>query len=113
MLLRRQMTVRGRAPTGPGHSKIVAGLVVFAGVMSLVPLLLHKRHMRLQQGAPMIASEKPLNPTAVPLSIEHRHARVNAAEAPRTASRCGAARTSTTARSTSGRTRIVRPLRLR
>jgi hypothetical protein len=55
----------GRQPAGSGHSKTVAGLVLFAGIMACVPLLLHKRQMRLQSGSTMIASEKPLNPTAV------------------------------------------------
>jgi len=54
-----------RQPRPVSSVPVVAGLVAFVGVMSAVPLLLQRRHMRLQQGVPTFASEQPLNHTMV------------------------------------------------
>ena len=56
---------RGRPPPPRSNAPIVGGLVAFVGLMGIVPWLLHKRHMRLQNGVPLWASDKPLSPNQV------------------------------------------------
>ena len=54
-------------PRPPPRSNLpaVAGLVAFTGFMCALPVLLHRRHMRLGQGTPMWASDEPLNAQAI------------------------------------------------
>ena len=54
-----------RGPRPVSNAPVVLGLVAFVGLMSAVPVLLQRRHMRLQQGVPTYASEQPLNHTMV------------------------------------------------
>uniref|UniRef100_A0A7S0P0K3 Uncharacterized protein n=1 Tax=Calcidiscus leptoporus TaxID=127549 RepID=A0A7S0P0K3_9EUKA len=56
--LSRRATARSNAP-------LVGALLAFTGLMAAVPVLLHRRQMRLQEGVPMWASDKPLNATQV------------------------------------------------
>ena len=51
-------------PTVPRNARAVFGLVAFTSFMGCVPLILHWRHKRLQQGGTMWASDQPLNSTA-------------------------------------------------
>lgn len=43
----------------------VLGLVAFTGAMAVAPLYLQRRHMRLTQGVPLMASDKPLTDAQV------------------------------------------------
>ena len=53
-------------PRGSSRSNLplVAGLALFVGGMGLVPLLLHRRQMRIQKGEAMWSSSEPLSATA-------------------------------------------------
>ena len=52
-------------PRKASNMPLVFGLVGFTSLMAAVPLLLHRRHMRLQQGVPMVATERALSTTEV------------------------------------------------
>eukprot|EP00316_Scyphosphaera_apsteinii_P006451 CAMPEP_0119324002 /NCGR_PEP_ID=MMETSP1333-20130426/62119_1 /TAXON_ID=418940 /ORGANISM="Scyphosphaera apsteinii, Strain RCC1455" /LENGTH=95 /DNA_ID=CAMNT_0007331593 /DNA_START=65 /DNA_END=352 /DNA_ORIENTATION=+ len=44
---------------------VLAGLLAFTGAMAALPIYLHRRHMRLQNGVPMCEQDKPLSKGAV------------------------------------------------
>ena len=47
------MSARPPRPAAGNYAGTVAGLVAFVGLMGVVPLLLQRRHMRLQAGVPL------------------------------------------------------------
>lgn len=56
------MSARKAPPANRGSNvRVVLGLIGFIGVMGAVPVWLHRRHMKLQNGVSMWASEKPLS----------------------------------------------------
>ena len=52
-------------PNTGSHAGTVLGLLAFVGLMGVVPLLLQRRHMRLQSGVPLAQTERPLAPAEV------------------------------------------------
>ena len=59
------MSARPPRPAAGNYAGTVAGLVAFVGLMGVVPLLLQRRHMRLQAGVPLAQTERPLAPAEV------------------------------------------------
>ena len=60
------MAYRQQAPgSKPRNLPLVLGLVGFTGIMAAVPLLLQRRHMRLQNGAPLLTTDRPLSSNEV------------------------------------------------
>ena len=55
------MSGRRPEPPKPRNLPLVIGLVGFTGLMCAVPLLLQRRHMRLQQGVPMSQTDRALS----------------------------------------------------
>ena len=57
-----------RRPPQPPKARnlpLVMGLLGFTGFMCAVPLMLQKRHVRLQQGGSLLTSDRPLSTTEV------------------------------------------------
>ena len=52
-------------PSPRSNVPLVAGLVAFTAFMGAVPVLLQRRSKRLQEGVPMIQSDKPLSAAQV------------------------------------------------